>query len=407
MLATRSIPRPMPIGADRLRLWTIGLIAFLTLVDLFAAQAILPSLAAAYAVPAATMGVAVNASTIGMAAAGLAVALFGRHLPRRAGVGASLALLAVPTALLATMPDLATFTALRIAQGVLMATAFTLTMAYLAETTSARETATALAAYVTGNVASNLVGRLAAAAAADHLGLASTFLLFAALNLAGAALAWASLTRCTAMGMEAARRRSALAGWLEQLRTPALAASFAIGFLILFVFIGTFTYVNFVLVGPPLGLAPMQLGFVYLVFLPALLTTPLAGAVVARLGVRPAFRASLLVAGAGLPLLLAPKLPPVLVGLALVAVGTFLAQAAATGYVSRAATSDRGAASGLYLASYYLGGLAGSAVLGLVFDRLGWPATVLGLGLGLVVAALLAGALQPAAATRPARAGAD
>lgn len=395
--------RPLAGGrarADFPRLATIGLIAFSTLVDLFATQAILPGLATAYGVAPATMGVAVNASTIGMAAADLLVALLARRIPRRAGVGASLAVLAVPTALLASMTDLATFTALRIAQGACMATAFTLTMAYLAETSSAAETAAALAAYVTGNVAANLVGRLVSAAVAEQLGLASNFAVFAALNLLGALLAWTSLTRCTAMGMATARRSTALATWLEQLRTPPLAAGFAIGFLILFVFIGTFTYVTFVLVRPPLGLAPMSLGLVHLVFLPSLLTTPLAAALVARLGVRPALRGALLVAALGLPLLLASSLPPLLLGLVVVAVGTFLAQAAATGFVSRVATTDRGAASGLYLASYYLGGLAGSAVLGQVFDRLGWPATVLGLGLALAAAGLLAGALRPPARDR-------
>ena len=59
--------------------------------------------------------------------------------------------------------------------------------------------------------------------------------------------------------------------------TAALRTSFAIGFLILFAFIGTFTYVNFVLARAPLALSPMALGLVYFVFLPALLTTPLAG----------------------------------------------------------------------------------------------------------------------------------
>ena len=53
----------------------IGLTAFLTVVDLFATQAILPSLAQAYEVTPAAMGFAVNASTMGMAVAGLAVAL--------------------------------------------------------------------------------------------------------------------------------------------------------------------------------------------------------------------------------------------------------------------------------------------------------------------------------------------
>jgi predicted MFS family arabinose efflux permease len=73
----------------------------------------------------------------------------------------------------------------------------------------------------------------------------------------------------------------------------------------------------------------------------------------------------------------------------LVAVGTFFAQALATGFVSRSATNDRSAASGMYLASYFVGGLIGTAVLGQIFDRLGWPATLAGIGLALGVAAVL------------------
>ena len=74
-------------------------------------------------------------------------------------------------------------------------------------------------------------------------------------------------------------------------------------------------------------------------------------------------------------------------------IGTFFAQATATGFVGRAATTDRGAASGLYLASYFLGGLAGSAVLGQLFDRVGWTACVVGIGVSLLLGALLAGRL--------------
>jgi MFS family permease len=99
------------------RNFTIALMAFLTLVDLFATQAILPTLVKHYQVTPAAMGLAVNASTIGMAIAGLAVALFARRLDRRLGIAVSLALLAIPTAALAVAPDLQTFTALRIVQG--------------------------------------------------------------------------------------------------------------------------------------------------------------------------------------------------------------------------------------------------------------------------------------------------
>jgi YNFM family putative membrane transporter len=372
-----------------LRALTIGLTAFLTVVDLFATQAILPALTSAYGVTPAAMGFAVNASTIGMAAGGLGVALLGRRLDRRRGILLSLALLAVPTALLATMPSLPVFTALRIVQGLFMSTAFALTLAHLGEHASAGDTAGAFAAYVTGNVASNLFGRLLAAGVVDHLGLAANFHVFAALNLAGAVLVWFTVERTAPMAQVDMSRASAFASWRRHLSDPALRAAFAMGFVILFAFIGTFTYVNFVLVGPPFSVGMMMLGTVYFVFLPSIVTTPLAGRVVQRLGTRPTMWASFATAAAGLPLLLGSSFAALLAGLGLIAVGTFFAQATATGFVGRAATTDRGAASGLYLASYFLGGLAGSAVLGQVFDRLGWTACVIGIGASLVLGAVL------------------
>jgi predicted MFS family arabinose efflux permease len=391
MLTTTSEARLLPaaVHGSALRTLVIGVTAFLTLVDLFATQAILPSLARAYRVSPAAMGFAVNAATMGMAVAGLAVAFFSRHIDRRLGIFLSLAALSIPTALLASAPDLATFTALRIVQGLFMATAFALTLSYLAEHCDAADAAGAFAAYVTGNVASNLVGRLMSAALADHLGLAANFYVFAALNLAGAVLVWVYLGRAAPAPMGVAGR-SPLSIWAEHLRNRSLRVGFAIGFLILFAFIGTFTYVNFVLARDPIALGPMALGFVYLVFLPSIFTTPLAGRAVARFGTRPTFVGALGLAVAGLPLLLAPRIAPVVAGLAMVGVGTFFAQATATGFVGRAATTDRGSASGIYLACYFLGGLVGAAVLGQLFDRFGWAACVAGIGVALVAAAALA-----------------
>jgi predicted MFS family arabinose efflux permease len=328
-----------------------------------------------------------------MAVAGLAIAHFSRRIDRRLGIVVALALLAIPTAFLAVAPDLETFTALRIAQGLCMSSAFALTLSYLGEQCSAADAAGAFAGYITGNVAANLVGRLMSAALVDHLGLAANFYAFAALNFAGAVLAWFYLGR-TMTPAAAGAARSPFSIWAEHLRNRPLRATFAIGFCILFAFIGTFTYVNFVLVRPPLALGMMALGFVYFVFLPSVLTTPLAGRAVQRFGTRPTFWGAIAVAGAGLPLLLAPSLAPVLGGMALVAVGTFFAQATATGFVGRAATADRGSASGIYLACYFFGGLIGTAVLGQLFDRFGWAACVAGIGVALFGAAILGFRLQ-------------
>jgi len=387
-VATVSIDDPMmTIHLPRI---VIGLTAFLTVVDLFATQALLPTLTRHYGVTPAQMGVAVNASTFGMAASGLAVGLFSRRIDRRLGILLSLLVLAIPTTLLATAPDLTTFAILRVIQGLCMAAAFTLTLAYLGENSGAKDTAGAFAAYITGNVASNLVGRFIAASVVENFGLATNFYVFAVLNLAGAALVYFTIKRARPMAGGETMALSPLATLRVHLRNPALRAAFAIGFCILFAFIGTFTYVNFVLVRAPLSVGMMTLGAIYFVFLPSIFTTPLAGNAVARFGVKRTMWGGLAVAAIGLPLLLAPDLAAVLIGMVLIAVGTFFAQATATSFVSSAATTDRGSASGIYLASYFFGGLIGTAVLGQLFDRIGWTACVAGIGVSLGVAAVLA-----------------
>jgi predicted MFS family arabinose efflux permease len=339
------------------------------------------------------MGFAVNASTIGMAIAGLVTGSFSPHIDRRAGILASLLLLAIPTSLLAVAPNLTVFTILRITQGLCMASAFTLTLAYLGEQCSAMDAGGAFAAYITGNVASNLIGRLISRTVSDNLGLATNFYFFALLNLAGALLVHLTIKRVQPMH-SVGPAQSPLSAMIEHWRDPALRASFGIGFCILFAFIGTFTYVNFVLVRAPLSLSMMGVGFVYCVFLPSIVTTLLAGKAVALFGMRPSLWGGLVVAALGLPLMLSSHLADVIAGMVLVGVGTFFAQACATGFVGQAARTNRGVASGTYLACYFFCGLIGSTVLGQLFDHFGWLACVAGVGAALAVASALAAKLR-------------
>ncbi|MEO1293056.1 MAG: MFS transporter, partial [Pseudomonadota bacterium] len=177
--------------------------------------------------------------------------------------------------------------------------------------------------------------------------------------------------------------------WSDHLGNPKLRASFGIGFILLFAFVGAFTYVNFVLVEPPFSLSQSFIGLVYLVFLPSLVTTPIAGGVAQRYGARMVFWVSIGTSLCGLALLLLPSLSAVLAGLAIVGAGLFFAQAAATGYVGRTATRDNAAANGLYLTSYYLGGLAGALLLGEVFIAAGWTTVVATIAASLGIALLL------------------
>ena len=390
MTEFRTDLRSTPVSQFR-QFFIIALTAFLTVVDLFAAQAILPSLTVRYHVTPAQMAVAVNASTLGMAISSLLVAIFSTSIDRRRGILISLLILAIPTACLAHANNLAVFFGLRVVQGLLMASAFGLTLAYLGERMSGAHSANAFAAYITGNVASNLIGRFIAASVTDHLGLAATFYCLAALKLCGALLVYLTVEGMPAMSsMDGASALSPLRRLSGHFANRNLRLTFGIGFLILFAFIGTFSFVNFELMRPPFSISMTGIGAVYLVFLPSILTTAFAGHVVARTGARRTLLLSLGVAALGLPLLLLPSLATVLAGMTLVAAGTFFAQATATGFTSRAAHTDRGAASGLYLASYFLGGISGAAILGRIYDAFGWTTCVAGIALSLLAAGLLA-----------------
>ncbi len=369
----------------------IAVVSFLTLIDLFGSQALLPRLVVAFETDPGTMGFAVNAATFGMAISGLFVAWFADRIDRKKGIWISLACLAVPTMLLGVVDDVTIFLVLRVVQGMFMAAAFTLTMTYLSEECDVTAAGGAMAAYITGNVASNLFGRLMAVSTADGFGLSGSFFAFAALNLLGAAIAFALIgpkdeTAPTRSGSPAA-------AWRRHLSHQALRAAFAMGFAILFVFVGVFTYVNLHLTNV-LGIDEAALGLVYLVFIPALVTTPYAAKAVSRWGPRRVFQVAGATVFGGVGLTLLPAVTPVLAGLAVIGAGTFFMQAAATGFVGRTAEGDRAAANGLYLTSYYIGGLAGAIALGQAHLAGAWPMVAGIVALALLATLLLAGALR-------------
>src|SRR5205823_12833509 len=121
------------------------------------------------------------------------------------------------------------------------------------------------------------------------------FYFFALLNLAGAVLVYFTIQRVEPMHSMPVTQ-SPFEAMIDHWRNPSLRAAFAIGFCILFAFIGTFTFVNFVLVRAALSLSRMDLGLVYFVFAPSVVTTLFAGRAVTRFGTRSTIWGALAVA---------------------------------------------------------------------------------------------------------------
>jgi len=162
----------------------------------------------------------------------------------------------------------------------------------------------------------------------------------------------------------------------KHLRNPQLFAIYSVGFNILFVFTGVFTYITFYLAAAPFHLGSVALGFMFLVNLFGAVVTPIAGRWIDRFGYRITVVCANAVSCTGVLLTLWPNLWIVLVGLSLCSAGVFVCNSAATSYLGIAAGHSRSSAAGLYVASYYIGGSVGAVLPGFLWTMGGWPACV-------------------------------
>jgi predicted MFS family arabinose efflux permease len=283
-------------------------------------------------------------------------------------------LLALPTAGAAVSGSLPQMLAWRFWQGVFTPGIFAVTIAYVNDEWE-QGVGAAMSSYVAGTVLGGFSGRMLSALVAAHFSWRWSFLALAALDALCAAAMWVWLPADRRF-TRPRREPSAARAMLGHLRNPPLAATYAVGFCVLFTLIATFTYVNFYLSAPPFRLGTTALGLIFVVYLIGAVVTPVAGRAIDRIGHRFTLVAAFSGGVGGICLTLVPHLPVVLLGLALTSTGVFIAQSAASSYVGRLAEGARGAAVGLYVMFYYTGGSFGSAVPGGLWSRGGWPATV-------------------------------
>jgi YNFM family putative membrane transporter len=338
-------------------------------------QPLLPVVAEEFGVGAARAGLTVSAVVLAIAVASTVYGPLSDVIGRRRVMAGATALLSVATLACALAPTFAALVALRAAQGALVPGMTAVSVAYAGDRFHARDLPRVVGGIIAASVVGGLVGRVASGAIAERLGWRAALVVFAA----GTAAAAAFLARGLHPGAARGQRSLAAAwtGMLGHLRDPRLAGAYLVGGALFFGWIGVFTYLPFHLSGPPYHLSTGAVSSVYLVYAAGVVASPLAGRLSARFPPRTLIAAGLAVEAAGMAVLLARPLPLVVVGLVVLVLGTFTAQAVAPAFVNATAATAKGGASALYLASYYVGGTLGSSLPGLAFQRAGWTGVVL------------------------------
>lgn len=359
--------------------FALALVGFCTFLGFYASMPLLPLFEQVFGVSKGEAALTVSAPTIAVALASPFAGLFSRRFGYRRTILVSLLTLPIPMFLAATSPSIRVLVVWRFLHGLVLPGAYAVTLAYIASEWPPEGLGRAVSSFLTGNVLGGFSGRFVSGIAAEHLGSwRAPFVLLALITAVGAITAArllpAGASRGARAGSERARPRDILG-------EPRLLATFAVGFMVLFSFIATFTYVTFYLSAPPFGLGTSALSYLFTVYLVGAVVTPLAGRWIDRVGSRLALTKALAGAIAGGAFTLLPSLPFVVAGLAIVSTAVFVTQAAATTYLRTAAPPRaRSAASGLYVSLYYVGGSLGGVVPALAWRIGGWTGCVVLVG---------------------------
>jgi YNFM family putative membrane transporter len=367
----------MRVGFDAKRL-AVATAAFCAFINLYATQSVLPILREDFHASVAAVNLTVTAATLAVALLAPFAGLVSDWAGRRQPVVLATFLLVLPTAGMAVAPSLDLVTLCRLAQGALVPFIFSATVAFIGEEWAMPEAGRVMALYISGSIVGGFVGRLVPGLFAGWIGWRWGYAALGLANLAGALIVWHGF-RSSRPAQAVGRARGLLAGFALHLRNPALLATFAIGFSLLFITVGLFTFASHYLSAPPFLLGPEALGLLFLVYLVGAALTGQAARLTVRFGRRAALRISMAISFAGSVLCLTGNLPLILLGLTLASTGMFIAQTIATTYISISVAQAKSLAVGLYVSAYYLGGSAGPILLAPGWEAYGWAGCVAGI----------------------------
>jgi predicted MFS family arabinose efflux permease len=326
------------------------------------------------------VGLTVTAATLGVALSAPVFGALTERLARKRVIVFSLLGVSVPTLLAATSTSLGQLIFWRFLQGITVPGVVAVVITYIGEEWPPDRVALTMSFYVSGTALGGFAGRVSSGILADRFNWRVSFLALGAASLAGAAAVAVWLPHGRRRVIATATKGTDLA-FLYQvqglLRNRRLVATFAVGFNVLFSLVGVFTWITFHLSAAPFLLSTTALSSLFFVYLIGLVITPAAGFLITKVGLRAGIAGAICCSMTGVLLTLAPSLTVVIVGLAMLSSGVFIAQTASSSHLRVAAPAGaRVTAAGLYITCYYLGGAAAGVVPGAFWALGGWPACV-------------------------------
>ncbi|MFT8361828.1 MAG: MFS transporter [Sporolactobacillus sp.] len=351
--------------------------SFIMYADLYSTQPVIAVIARQFHVTPAAASLTLSGATVALAICLLFVSFSSGMFNRKNIMILALLSSAVLSLVIGFVHNLPVLIAIRFVQGGLLAGYPSIAMAYINEEFDKKVLGYVVGIFVSGNSLGGLSGRLIVGFLSDHFSWNIAIAGLGLLNLVMCACFILFLPKSKHFTAKHTSFKRTMAGFIENIESPALVLLYALGFVLMGSFVTAFNYIGIPLMQAPYNLSQTIVGFIFVIFLVGTLSSTIIGKLSDRVNRAGVIAFCLLLMIGGLSLTMAVPLLIKIVGLALFTFGFFGGHSVASSWVGLLANKrEKAQASSLYLLFYYFGSSVVGSSGGLFLQRFGWNGVV-------------------------------
>lgn len=344
--------------------------------QLYLFQPMLSELQASFGVSLATGSLAVSASTIGMATGLFLFAFKADTFKRERLMSLSLILSALLTITSAFMSHFVLLLLLNFLKGIALSGVSAVALAYLSDEIEPGKIGLAISLYLSGNTIGGMTGRVAGSLLAGWDGWQQAVWAIGITSLLLGFLFYWKIPASSQVSQNSISIKEKLQQMKDLLSKRLFIGMYLIAALAMGVFVSVYNYISIQLESPRYGLPHQMIAMIFVMYLTGVAGSIIVGKLSDKHKPERLLRYSLILLGAGLSMLLIPRLWALIAGLGILTFAFFSTHTIASRIVSVNASRSKSSATSIYWLSYYAGSSIIGSLTGIILTRFGWDTFV-------------------------------
>ena len=344
--------------------------------QLYLFQPMLSELQASFGVSLATGSLAVSASTIGMATGLFLFAFKADTFKRERLMSLSLILSALLTITSAFMSHFVLLLLLNFLKGIALSGVSAVALAYLSDEIEPGKIGLAISLYLSGNTIGGMTGRVAGSLLAGWGGWQQAVWVIGITSLLLGFLFYWKIPTSSQVSQNSISIREKLQQMRDLLSKRLFIGMYLIAALAMGVFVSVYNYISIQLESPRYGLPHQMIAMIFVMYLTGVAGSIIVGKLSDKHRPERLLRYSLILLGAGLSMLLIPRLWALIAGLGVLTFAFFSTHTIASRIVSVNASRSKSSATSIYWLSYYAGSSIIGSLTGIILTLFGWDTFV-------------------------------